>query len=295
MLPLRAIAAAALLAFALAFAPVRAMSAPALWVIQSGKAKVYLFGSIHVLKDGVDWKTPALDDALAKSDDLWLEVPSDPNDVAAVLPQLQSLGMDPAHPLSTKISKADLDALDAKIKAAGLPGEAAFEPFRPWLAGLMIEILPAIKAGYTPTNGVETTLRAIATKAAKPIEGFETVSEQLHLFSDLNSTQELAFLHASLASKDAENDAAAIDKLETEWQSGDVEKVATSESQFEAVDPSFAALLITDRNARWAKKLDDRLHGTGTSFVAVGMMHLAGKGSLIDDLTKLGYTVTRVQ
>jgi len=55
------------------------------------------------------------------------------------------------------------------------------------------------------------------------------------------------------------------------------------------------ALLLTERNAKWAKKLDERLHGAGTSFVAVGMAHLAGPGSVIDDLSKLGYTVTRIQ
>ena len=92
MLPLFRTALSALICFALSLGPVQAAGAPALWVVQGAKAKVYLFGTIHVLKPGVDWVTPAIDSALAASDDLWLEVPENLNDVSAILPQVQNSG-----------------------------------------------------------------------------------------------------------------------------------------------------------------------------------------------------------
>jgi len=289
---------ALLLAFAFCLAQARASAGPALWLVQSPTAKVYVFGTIHVMKPDAEWSTPAIDAALAQSDDLWLEVPDDLRDPSAFMPEITRLGLDPQHPLSTKISKADLDRLDAAFKAAGLSGEAPFESFRPWFAALMVSVLPAAKAGYSGASGVDATLRAKMTAAGKPVKGFETVSDQLHLFADLTPSQELAFLHETLATSaagDAPQKVPALDKLEALWQSGDVDQVTKLEAQLGQMDPSLTAVLVTNRNANWAKQLDARLHGTGTSFVAVGMLHVSGPGSLIDDLTKLGYTVSRVE
>jgi hypothetical protein len=292
---------ALLFAFALCVAanaaPAASAASPALWQIKSGKAVVYLFGTIHVLKPGTQWITPAIDKAMTASDDLWLEVPDDVSDPAALLPQVQTLALDPAHPLSAKITKADLGRLDATLKSAGLPGEGPFEAVRPWFAALMVSMLPAMKQGYSATTGIDVSLRAKMTAAGKPVLGFETVGEQLHFLADLSPAEEVAFLHESLdeAAAEAPKKTSNIDTLETLWQNGDVDGAARVDAEFTATDPALSKALITDRNARWAKKLDERLHGEGTSFVAVGLAHLSGPGSLIEDLTKRGYTVTRIE
>jgi len=289
---------AALVCAALCAPQARAAGAPALWLVQGPKAKVYIFGTIHVMKAGVDWSTPVIDQALAQSDDLWLEVPDDLRDPTALMPQVKTLGFDPEHPLSTKISKEDVARLDTLLKANNYPSESAFEPFRPWLVALVVSLLPASKAGYTGGLGVDVTLRSRMVAAGKPIKGFETVSDQLHLLADLPQAQEVLFLHETLDQSgpgDAAGKVPGTDALESLWQNGDVEKVAQVESKMNAMDPALTAVLVTNRNANWAKQLDERLHGEGTSFVAVGMLHVSGPGSLIDDLTKLGYTVTRVE
>jgi uncharacterized protein YbaP (TraB family) len=287
---------AAFLVLSFAATPAQSAGAPALWMVQSTSAKIYIFGTIHVMKPGVTWTTPAIDQALAESSDLWLEVPDDPHDAMALLPQVQSLGLDPQHPLSTKISPGDLSQLDALFKTAGLPGEASFEPFRPWFAALMLSMVPVLRAGYSADSGIDMALRARMTDAGKPIKGFETATEQMHFLADLPQSQEVEFLHETIAEVSAKGGGeAGIEKLEAMWQSGDVDQAAKYEAKETAMDPSLIAVLVTNRNANWAKQLDERLHSNGTSFVAVGMLHLAGPGSLVDDLTKLGYTVTRLE
>lgn len=288
---------AAFLAFGFFCVPVQSAAAPAMWMVQGAKAKVYIFGTIHVMKPGVVWSTPLIDQALGASDDLWLEVPDDLHDPMALLPEITNLALDPDHPLSAKISPADLAQLDTVFKTAGLQGEAPFESFRPWFAALMVSMLPAMKAGYSGDSGIDMTLRAKMTAAGKPIKGFETAIGQIHLLADLPPTQEVAFLHETIADSagDAKGGNPGMDQLEAMWQSGDVDQAAKVEARMGAMDPSLTAVLVTNRNANWAKQLDERLQGGGVSFVAVGMLHLAGTGSLIDDLTKLGYTVTRVQ
>jgi len=54
-------------------------------------------------------------------------------------------------------------------------------------------------------------------------------------------------------------------------------------------------VLLTDRNARWAAQLDDRMDRPGAVFVAVGAGHLAGADSVQRMLSGRGFTVTRLQ
>jgi uncharacterized protein YbaP (TraB family) len=288
-----------LLRFALCFVAfvlgsVRGAAAyPALWVVEGAHAKVYLFGTVHVLKPDRRWHSPALDAAIAESRELWLEVP-DGGDVTAVLPSLESLGLDPTHPLSSKLSKPDLARVDAAARAMGAPGEAAFEPFRPWFVGVTLSMLPLLKAGYDPNYGVDQQLRSTFVAAGKPVRGFETLEQQLHFFADLPQDQEVAFLDTTLDSLDSA--ASSTDRDVALWSDGNVTKLAALEDDdIFRRSPALYNELVVSRNAAWAQQLDARLRQGGVSFVAVGAAHLAGPASVQVDLTKRGYRVRRVQ
>ena len=92
-----------LLVFVLFLAQAQAASVPALWLARGPKAKVYLFGTIHIMKPDVAWTTPAIDQALTTSDDLWLEIPDDLRDPSSIMSAIKDLGMDPAHPLVCRV------------------------------------------------------------------------------------------------------------------------------------------------------------------------------------------------
>ena len=144
-------------ALALSLIALPAFAEPALWVAKQGGATVYLFGTVHALKPELKWETPKIARAFAESQELWLE--ADDADAKTMQPIVAQLGIDRAHPLSSKLAAADVARLDAAAKAAGLPGEAALEPMRPWLAALTIATLPIVKAGYDPAKGVDNVLK----------------------------------------------------------------------------------------------------------------------------------------
>jgi uncharacterized protein len=53
-------------------------------------------------------------------------------------------------------------------------------------------------------------------------------------------------------------------------------------------------MLVEDRNLRWADWIAREMKaGDGTLFIAVGAGHMAGKGSLIEDLERQGLKVSR--
>ena len=57
------------LAAALALAA-PAAAKPPIWVVRDADSELVIFGSVHVLPPGLDWRPPALDAALARADDL---------------------------------------------------------------------------------------------------------------------------------------------------------------------------------------------------------------------------------
>jgi uncharacterized protein len=272
---------------------VSAKAEPAIWVVRGPHATVYLFGTVHVLRKDTKWHSPRIDKAIKESQGLWLEVP-DPDNQEAVKPLIEQLGLDAAHPLSTKLSKEQLASLDAAVKAAGIPsGEAALEPLRPWMAGLSVMMVPLLKAGYDPNGGVDKELKAQFTQDGKSIHGFETMAQQLHFFADLEEKNEIAFLESTL--KDIDKGAAKLDELVSAWSAGDVEKIFKIENRdLKEVYPDLYAQLIVKRNKSWIKPIVDLLKGEGTSLVAVGAGHLAGPDGLAELLKQLGYTVEQL-
>ena len=59
--------------------------------------------------------------------------------------------------------------------------------------------------------------------------------------------------------------------------------------------PELNKILLTDRNARWAAWIDKRMETPGTVFVAVGAGHLAGKGSVQEQLKAYRIKAKRVK
>jgi uncharacterized protein YbaP (TraB family) len=83
-------------------------------------------------------------------------------------------------------------------------------------------------------------------------------------------------------------------KMIREWKAGHAEKLAQLMNEDES-DPALLKLLLTDRNRNWAQWIKARLDRPGIVLLAVGAGHLAGPGSVQQQLAKLGIKVTRVQ
>jgi len=267
-------------------------AAPALWVVKSGDTTVYLFGTVHVAKSGIPWETPAIAQALRESQDLWLEEIDDAP--ATAQPLIKTLGTDPEHPLSTKLSPADLARVDSAAKSAGFPGgEATLEPMRPWLAAVSLAIVPIIQAGYDPKLGADVTLKAEAEAQKKRTHGFESLEQQMHFFGDLPQAVEVEFLQSTL--DEVDEGPAKVDELYSAWSSGDLKTMdelfsdLTQEKYHDLYD-----VLIVRRNHAWADQIASWLSGKkATIFVAVGAGHFTGTDALQKLLEQHGLHVER--
>lgn len=265
---------------------------PALWVLRDADSTIYLFGTVHLLRPETVWNSPVVDQAFNSADQIWFEI-ENPDDQAAAMPLIQRYGIDRQTPLSSRLNASEQSQLNTAAEAMGLTGPA-FEPMRPWLAALTLSMAPLTKAGYDPESGVELVLRARALEAGKPIDGLETIEEQLQILAGMSEDAQMAFLRSVLS--DYENATVELDRLVDAWAVGDVETLEEiGVTQMRAEGEEFYQRLLATRNANWAGQIDTMMDGEGVIFIAVGAAHLAGDDSVQVLLEQRGFTVERAQ
>jgi len=272
--------------------PVTATRGPALWVVRDADSTVYLFGTVHLLRPGGDWMTPTVSEAFDSADELWLEI-EDPTDQAAAAPLIMQHGLSPQTPLSSLLTAEEFARVDEAARALGLTGEA-MDPMRPWLAGITLAMAPLVQAGFDPQAGVDVVLRGHALEAGKPIHGLETMEQQLMFFANMSRDDELAFLRSTL--EDYENSATMLDQMSAAWAAGDPDALYDlGGAEMKTEYPSIYDLILTRRNADWAGQIQTELEGSGTVFIAVGALHLAGPDSVQAQLAARGITAARIE
>lgn len=285
----RGLAALAVLA-ATTFTALPAAADPAVWVVRDADSTLYLLGTVHVLRPDTVWRTPAIDRALAEADELWIEVEAD--DPEAMQPLVRRYGLDPANPLSSKLTPQQKARLDAAAAGMGASG-AALEPLRPWLAALTLSMGPLVKAGYDPASGVEAKLKAAARDAGTPIRTLETLEQQIGFFADLPPAVEMAFLMSAL--DEMETGPAMLDALVAAWSAGDVQALDALMVEDLAADyPELHEALLVRRNKDWAGQIQTLLDGKGVSVIAVGVAHLVGDDSVQAQLAGRRIAVERL-
>lgn len=265
---------------------------PALWRMADKDTTIYLFGSIHLLPKDMSWHTPALNNAIARSQGLILETVLDKNPTAMAT-LMQQIGVSPDLPPVVDRVPADKRKLvEAAAKKAGVP-LTILDKFETWAVALTLASAGLRDIGLSTEFGVEDTLRKSFSDAGKSVTGLETPAEQLGYFDTLPEATQREFLVGVL--DDNQNATQEFAKMIRAWASGDTTMIAaTFDDELKSSGPLADALLVK-RNQRWAIWLANRMKQPGTVFVAVGAGHLAGSNSVQSLLAKRGFKVWRVQ
>ena len=263
---------------------------PALWRVSDADTTIYLFGTVHALPEGVQWLDGPVATAFEASDELVTEiVESSPAEMQALVVNKAMLA--PGKSLRTLLPPKDRLALETALRQHNLPVES-FDRFEPWYAAIALATLPLLRDGYATENGVETALDARAKSLNRPHLALETAEYQLGLFDSLPFAVQKRYLREVITGMPQMR--AELAAIIAAWQVGDAEKLARLMNEDES-DPALEAALLTNRNRNWAGWIKQRLDRPGAVFVAVGAGHLAGRGSVQDQLKTLGFTTTRVQ
>jgi len=276
----------ALAALALFATPAAAQS-PALWSVSDADTTIYLFGGVHGFESAPTWLSGDVEAAYKSSDEVVLEVVV--TDPAKARKLIERYGTSKRH-LRASLPDAYADRLEFVLNTAGLK-KSALDHFQPWYANIAISTLALSNSALRRDLGVDAVLQERARRDGKRLSALETADEQLAIFGAIPADAQMKQLGASLA------DLGAL-KVNTEettrcWRVGDlacVEAVLNREYSI----PEVRDAMLIKRNQRWAAWVGERLKRPGTAFVAVGVGHLVGAGSLLDQMKARGLVVKRV-
>ena len=263
---------------------------PALWVVKDADTTIYLFGSFHAMKPGVVWFDDAVKTAFDKSDQLMLEMVEP--DAPTLQGMVMRMALNPTGPTVTdQLPEAERAPYAKAMIDVGVPA-GMFDHFDPWFSAVVLSAGALPKLGYDPALGVEKTLTAAANAAHKPIAGLETAEQQLGYFDGLPVPLQVKYLVTTIDEMDQMGP--QLEKMIGFWSAGNPDALGAEMNEDMRDTPELAKVLLTDRNARWAEWIEQRMAQPGTIFIAVGAGHLAGPDSVQAFLAKRNLKAERI-
>lgn len=285
----------ALLALASSSADARApqVARPALWEVSNPDTTIYLFGTIHLLPQDLKWRTPAFDEAVSEAQQLVVETIVDQQNPQKVVAAEASLGFKQGlPPIAQRVPSEKVTKLRAAIAKSGA-SEKVFDQMKTWLAAISLMSVQFKDMGLKGKNGPEEILRQQFLSAHKPIGELESNVEQFGYFDRMSEKAQRELLEGAIEPQGSTNK--EFGGMLASWSKGDVNGIALTFNRELSQSSEIRKLLLQQRNANWAKWIEQRMGQPGTVLVAVGAGHLAGKDSVVDKLRNDGYTVRRLQ
>lgn len=282
---------ATLAALCLLALPARAE--PALWRVDGPHARVYLFGTIHLLPKNAVWFGAAARKAFAESGTLWEEADigmTDPQRAAALLAHAP----DPGFDLWSVLTSADAAQFRDELRRCGLDGSVVAH-VHVWMTIMMVSVCQAMEEGHGGIAAADAGPEGILLKQAradhKATEFFETADEQVAIFADEPQAVQLAQLRQSI--REAKSGKDSFSAIEGAWARGDTNAIARVIADARREDPVLFGAMFTARNKRFAARILNMLHGQGVAFVAIGAGHLWGPDAVPGMLAAAGFTPVR--
>lgn len=263
-----------------------------LWVAQGTTNRIYLLGSIHLLRKK-DHPLPAVIDVVYDdAEQLVMELDMDDIDAVSVLTTYTQLGV-----LRDETTLRDLIGEELHAQAAAA-AEATDIPLdllaksEPWLAAITVQEMLSMRIGFKGELGVEQYLMRKASADGKPIAGLETVAEQLGFLDSLSIDTQSQWLVHSLV--DGRRIEMLADQLVDAWRNGDIAFLERELLHEAKMSPELHEALLLRRNRAWIDVIVGYLDDDDDYLVVVGAAHLVGDDSVPDLLSDRGVNVTRL-
>lgn len=269
----------------------RGSGVPALWTLSDEDTTIYLLGTVHLLRPGLEWKSPEIAAAIAEADTVVFEADTTSPEAQRELTRFsigEGLFADGTQ-LSSLLTEAERAELSSALQVVDLPIEA-LQPMRPWFAAINISVKMMLDEGFDPDAGVEKVIERQAREHGASFAYLETVEDQLGGLAGLSDCEQIDFLMATAEGLDAGTD--MLDLLVDEWADGDITGLGLMMANPEMLgSQAIYDVMLTERNERWVPQIIAMLDEPGTVLVAVGAGHLAGEHSVVTLLRNEGYTV----
>ena len=263
-----------------------------MWMAEGTSNRVYLLGSVHLLR-AQDHPLPrVIDDVYDDAETLYMELDMDDIDPLLMQATINQLGM-----LDEGTSLQDVMGDDLYAEARAMAAELEIplemlERTEPWLAAITIEQLALARIGFNPSHGVEMHLLKKATSDGKTILGFESVEQQLAYLDGLSPEAQRALLMQTLTESATIRE--VMDDLILAWRSGDIDYLEQTLLDDVSGYPELYDTIVANRNRLWVDTIDELLEQGEDYLVIVGALHLVGEDGLPQLLQQRGVRIMQM-
>lgn len=265
-----------------------------LYEISKGSQKIYLGGTIHVLRNN-DYPLPAeFEHAYANTKILVLETDMKKASSPEFGQQMARAFMySEGKTLSQDLQPALWQELQDVARKSNFP-LGQMSAFKAMFVGLSLSITEMQRRGYGVAQGVDTFFYQKAILDGKATQELETPDEVLAQLASL------ADMDANLVIKSTLRDLQKIDqgleKAVGYWRVGDLEKLDREMvADMRQETPEIYEKLLIARNKAWLPKIEKMFQSPEVELVLVGSLHLSSEDGLLAQLKKRGYTIKPYQ
>ena len=262
-----------------------------LWMVTSDKSRdtAFVFGTMHLIQKEYFYFPDMLKELIKSSDKVVLEVGDDINN------PLKAMALLRLEEGTTLFDFFDDKQTDSIIEWAESDLGMTEEMFRMSFGQMKpfaVVSLASAEDMLSDSESYEQTIMEIQKKANIPLEGLESLEEQMSIFDDLTEEEQATMVMEAIrggeeADKQLEDmlrmySAQNIDSMYLMiHEEGDV--LADKENEF-----------LTERNKKWIPRMEEMMKDSRV-FFAVGAAHLGGEEGVLELLRREGYKVTSIK
>lgn len=262
-----------------------------LWMVtkENSKDTAFVFGTMHLIQKEYFFFPDLLKELITGSDKVVLEVGDEINNP---LKAMALLRLEEGKSLFDFFNEKQKDSIvDWAESDLGMT-ESMFTMTFGQMKPFAVVSLASAEDMLTDSESYEQTIMKIQKDAGVPLEGLESLEEQMSIFDDLSDEDQATMvMEAIRGGEDAEKQLEDMLRLYRSQNidsmylmihdEGDV--IADKENEF-----------LSDRNTKWIPRMEKMMKGQRV-FFAVGAAHLGGEEGILELLRREGYTVTSLK
>ncbi|GEM_PF-479837 len=260
-----------------------------LWQIDHGESRVYILGSIHVLRS-TDRPLPvSMTQAFNQSTKVYFETDLDEAASDSVGNYVVARATYPSgQNLQSKLPPVTYTKLQNFAVSKSLPADY-FRPYRPWFVIALVGAYANVDLDVSEANGVDRYFFNLAKTRGVSRAYLETPIEQFDFIANSPESELLSSLIIGM-----ENPGGGTLPLIENWKQGNTPALARSNAIMAAQSPGIYSSIITTRNQNWIGAVTNELVGSKTTMFIVGAAHAVGEDGLPARLSRLGYSVRQL-
>jgi uncharacterized protein YbaP (TraB family) len=265
-----------------------AFAASTVYEISKGKNKVYLAGTVHLLRPQ-DFPPPEeFDSAYKKSQKIYFETDIQKSKTPEFGQRFAQAMMLPNNTTLKDVLDADTWAALQVFSAKNQYPLSQTMMFNPAMVSILITITESKKLGVG--DGIDAYYDQVARSDNKALGELETSDDVIGYMKSFSQEDPNKIIASTIS--DAEHIGDDLVKMISAWRAGDLDALdkELGEKMREETPSAYQSLVI-DRNKKWLPKIEDMFKTPAVEMVLVGSLHLSGRDGLLAALKKSGYSV----